>query len=132
VFFCVLFFVCISLWIRNVLLQWNFRILSICRTELNTSSPRRISLELFDYFCVFFFCKKFGSIEPNMIYSGDEDDFLQKNIKIIKKFGTKSKSEIINNCFVYKPSWIAHINHYDFLKIWINKKIPKNFIKLAK
>jgi len=30
------------------------RSLSVCRTELNTSSSRRTALELFDYFCVFF------------------------------------------------------------------------------
>ena len=30
------------------------------RTELNASLSRRTALELFDYFC-----KKFGSIEPN-------------------------------------------------------------------
>jgi hypothetical protein len=79
------------------------------RNELNTSSSRRTALEIFNYF-VFFFVKssvRFDRTklqnELNMMHSSDEDiklcsvdrfgsielnrTFLQKNTKIIKKFG---------------------------------------------
>ncbi len=55
------------------------RSLSICRTELNTSSSRRTALELFDYFCVFFINSSVRldrtelQNKLNMMHSSDED-----------------------------------------------------------
>ncbi len=91
------------------------------RTELNTSSSRRAALELFYYFC-----KKFGSIEPNFkinwIWCIQVMKILNEDIELFTKKGAPWQNQISSTEF--GSIRFENLFKFDTVKLSKVKRLP--------